>query len=780
MFEDRCQCTSCPLRESKAKLGSVPGEWVRKPPEWVEGDPTSAVFIGISPAHQELKQKRPMIGPSGTLGRKTADEVGYTDYYITNSMLCWYPEQATEVQIRKAIECCKPRLEAELEYLKPKVIVPMGAVPTAAVLGVREVGIMAIEGRLQEGGPYGPVLPVRQPAAVLRRTDEYPDFKGAMENGVRVLKGTFRQAPEPTTTVVGKDHLWEVLERVSRSDKLVIDLETTRNGFFPYGRNPDSIRCIALAIGPEEAYILPYELLEDPECKAKIKEVLEGHPYCVYHNGGFDCGFLFQEGIYTKIHYDTMLAHFLIDEREYSHGLKALAGRYLGAGEWEQELAYYLPNKKASYDLVPDGVLYPYAGKDVCYTYLLEEIFAPKVSPTGGGVLSRILLPASNMFNEIRHTGMRINIEELMNLDTKLDTEGFEMEQELQQLVGFPLNPNSPPEVISYIYDTLGLPVNPQYGRTSSKRVLRAFEDVEEVGLIMRTREFRKLQGTYVRGVAKFIDYNWRIHPFTKLFGTITGRISTEDPSIMNITKKGGIKVIYQPEADCNLMEVDFSGMELRAYAVITKDQELIRMIEHGDRVKEEDVHNTVAKAVTERTGRMTMRGPAKTGVFGRMYGRGITSFESGFRVDRTGAEEIVGIIDRIIPSLPNYNKWVKYHIHSDGELVSFFGRRRRFPLLTDENKAEAYRQGGNFLVQSMASDIDLLCMLHMWDVREEFGATPMFPVHDSIIFSIHKDADPYAVKAEIERYANEVVGGTVPFLTEAAVGPDWGHTEPL
>ena len=775
MFEELADCENCPLRESKRVFGPVPCEVIGDP------DNIEATFIGISPAKDELAQKRPMIGYTGKFGREEIKKAGYENYVLTNCMACWYPDQATDNHLKQATECCRPRLEAELKLYKPKAIVTLGAIPTAGILkfpGI-EFPITTYEG-LPRDSDYGPVIPVRQPAAVSRRPDEYPDFASALKNGLRVLRGTWTQPLDPTTTILTRDTLWEALEKIERSSVLAVDTETTKDGFYPYKRNPDKIRCISFAVDPSEGFVIPRELLDDLETKADIKKCLEANPG-TYHNGMFDCGFFYQEGIRPKIKYDTLLAHYLIDERGYAHGLKRLTQRILGAPPWEKEIEQYLPTKKASYDLIPDHVLFPYAARDVCYLLPLEEEFQKSVPETGNGVMARLLLPAAQMFNEIRHKGMRIDVEKMMTLDVGLDQQVDELERDLQVMVGYPINASSPPEVAHYLYDILGLPPSPKEPRTTGKKYIRQFEDVEEVGKIIEVREAKKIKGTYLLGVAKFLDYDYRIHPMTKLYGAETGRISTEDPSVMNVSKKGGVKGMYDPEDGEYLLEVDLSGGELRCYAVVAGDEKLKEMIRHGDKVPAEDVPNTVSREISERISKPVGRGPAKTGVFGRMYGRGIKAFEAGFRLDNTGAVQVVGIIDEMIPTLPQYNAWVKRQILENGELVSYFGRRRRFPYLPTKNmQSEAFREGGNFLIQSMCSDVNLFAMLHVWEKRFETGATPMFPVHDSVIFSVKDPMMSLRVKWMMEEYITELIGGDVQFLTEAKIGTNWGNTIPV
>ena len=162
------------------------------------------------------------------------------------------------------------------------------------------------------------------------------------------------------------------------------------------------------------------------------------------------------------------------------------------------------------------------------------------------------------------------------------------------------------------------------------------------------------------------------------------------------------------------------------------------------------------------------------------MYGRGLESFKAGLRLDEESAVELIHTIKEFFPDLDPYHQRVRSQIHKRGELVSYFGRRRRFPLLTKENVNEIYRQAGNFGIQSMGSDINLYCMLHMYSLIDQTGATPLFPVHDSIVFDLKEGAleNVGFIKEEMQRYAEELTGNIVPFKVDGKVGKTWGKMD--
>ena len=793
-----CKCDSCPLAGQKI----IAGEGTRNSEPTAPDVPVydsntgkitdifsfdrhyDVVFVGIAPAKTEVEMGRPLVGWSGTLLRNTLKKLGIEEFYLTNTMLCQLPEDIKPSEESKAIECCAERLLKEIELINPKLVVAMGNVPLEALTGV-PYKIRSVQGRVLPG-VVCPVLPVIHPASLAKRPEEFYDYVDGLKAGKRYLEGTYQQAGIPNRVIVDEVNLPEVMQTLDNAELIAVDLETTTNGFFPYGREPDRIRCACFAVDDKTAYILP----------AKSSQYFEPHPdfisdndrlksllkrkKLIFHNGPFDVGFLKQEGYEPTIFFDTFLAHYLMDERQYSHGLKNLAGKYLGAPDWEEDIKKYLPHKASSYDLVPDDALYEYAAYDVVYTYQLSEGqgFRRRVAETFP--YKNILNPCANMFADIRHRGLPIDVGLLMQMDDILEKELDEQLNELYKMAGIAyINPFSPQEVAELLYDTLGYPQIPSFGRSTAAKVLQLIGG-EICAKIQEIREFGKLKSTYVLGLANFVDREFRIHPFTKLHGTVTGRLSATDPSILNVHKKGGVRRLYLPENGHLILEADNKQMELRCLAIEAKDEYLGEAILKSDRGEGPDPHSLVNEELDRRTGKSWDRDKAKAGVFGVAYGRGENDFVISYRMSREDAKALIAIISGFLPNLKEYNARVKKEVHSTGVLTSYFGRKRRFGLVLDSNKHDCYRQGANFYIQSMASDINLLCMLHLWDMKDQLGIYPLFPVHDSIVIDIPSQDVIPAIKKEMEQYAASLVDDAMSFKVECAVGPSWGDAKKI
>lgn len=791
-----CKCDECPLSDDRMVYGEGTDylEEDDKGVKWVVPKfGYDVIFVGMAPAREELAYGRPFVGPSGRLLRTTTEIQEYCHYYVTNTCLCPLTPDLSEDQRRKAADCCKARLGEEISLMSPRLIIPLGNMPLEALTG-KKLKITQVEGRLMKSDLLDvPLLPIEHPAAILRRVDRFRDFTTAMEFGISWLERTVKVAASPETVIVTRDNLSSVLQTIANYGEAAVDLETTKNGLYPYNRDPDLIRCIGVAPTHNLAFIFPghpspvhgteYEnLVHDPQ----VMEVLSSIDG-VYHNGQFDCGFLMVAGYKPKLKDDTFLMHYMMDERGKSaHRLKKLAYVHLGAGDWEEDIREW-KSEGESFDQIPDDVLYRYCAHDVAYTLQLRDLFASKGGDTK--VYRELMIPCANMFNELRHRGIRIDVDVLMQLDEKLAIEMQRIDEEIRDLCGFWVNACSPKQVQDLMYDIMGFPILRDFGRSTAEAALSPYREHAIIGRILEFRSLNKLKGSYVDNFAGFVDCNWRVHPLVKLYAAVTGRIASENPAVMNIPKRGGVKEMFLPEPGHEILEVDQAQMELRCYAVMAKDKHLTDLLIQSRWDKEKDPHRLVAKASLERMGKPTdedslseFRRVAKTAVFGRLYGRSIRSIMVSFGLDPNKAKDLVSIIDSLFPSIPLYNDYCRNAVHTDHQLTSFFGRARRFGLITDEVRRELYRQAGNFGVQSMASDVNLHCMLHLYHSKQvrDWGFLPLWPVHDSIVFDMASREYLPQLKNLMEEFCNDLVASDMRFAVDMKAGPSWGTTEDI
>ena len=724
------------------------------------------VVVGMAPAEEELKSGRPFVGASGQILRRTLHQMGMKDYYVTNVLLC---EITDDAAVDKARDCCYERLVSEIVSQSPKLVIALGDLPLHT-LSDTVYKIKEVEGRVIPSTMGIPILPITHPAYYWRNPDQFFDFIECMRSGIRFLYNKYTQAVEPTLTLVNKDNLVDVLNKLDKYEEIAIDLETT--GFYAYGWEPNKILEMGISVDHEHAYIVPAYLL--PEFKELI-EAKKG----IFWNAQFDCGFLKQVGITANAYFDGMLAHYSIDERPYSHGLKRVAQIYLGTDDWEKEIGSYIPKgkkgKDTSYEVIPTKIRHEYLSKDVTRTYQLKEVLKEEVN---GKVFWDMLMPACRMFIQIENRGMRIDPVKIMSLDEIFSNELDKLDKELWELTGGWINANSPKQVSELVYGKMGLPVDPHFGFGTSRPALEGYREAyPAIDKILDYRELSKSRGGYVDQFARFVDHNWRIHPSIKIFAAVTGRLSSEHPSIMNIKSLKELKRIFLAEPGHILGNFDIKGNELRWYCLESGDRELTKILREGG-----DPHERVRMVAygeeLDEYKKDLQRTAAKAGVFGRIYKRGRKDIERQF------GHEVIDLlmetIDSIAPDIDNYYKDTMRQVRSQGYLESFFKRKRRFSLITPSTLHSVERQAVNFKPQSDGSDLMLLNMLHIFEIKDRWGIWPFWPVHDSITMDVPEKSMLPEIKKELEEYSLEVVHGAMPFPWDLEWGYNWAMDQEI
>lgn len=752
------KCEVCPFNNENPVFGEGTITKDEKLIAVKEARQWDIVVVGMAPAIEEVKQGRPFVGTSGQILRKTLYQLGIKEYYVTNVFLCPISDDSL---IPQAKECCRSVVDEVMEK-KPELTIALGDLPLHTLLDT-PYKIKEIEGRIVPS-KVGALLPITHPAYYWRHPEDFYDFLECTRPAVKFLNGKYFQAVEPTYSLITHENLGWVLDELDKHEEVAVDLETT--GFFSHGWEPDSILEMGLAVDHKHAYIVPKELI------GEFKDILEKKKG-IYWNAQFDAGFLKQIGITPNIWFDGMLAHYSIDERPYSHGLKKVSMRYLGSDNWEEDIDKYIPKRKkktVSYEIVPVEVRNEYLAKDATRTYQLKDALWEDINQK---VFWSLLMPACRMFAEVEHRGMRIDPVKLMAMEEILGKDLERMDEELYELTNEWINPLSPKQVSGLLYEKVGVPLDPYLGPTTSKAYLDQFrESYEIVDKILDYRELAKLKGTYIEGFARFVDRQFRIHPSIKLFGSITGRLSSENPSIMNIKSLGRLKELFLPDPNHVLLYADVKQNELRWYCIISGDPDLTRILRNGG-----DPHEVVRQAVygtqvqdedLERTQRMW----AKAVVFGRIYKRGRKDIER--QVGRDVIDNVMGAVDSIAPNIDKYYKEIIRQVKSQGYLESYFKRKRRFSLITPETVHEVERQAINFKIQSAGSDLMLMNMLHLWELKEKFGIWPFWPYHDSITMDAKDKEVLPLVKKELEDYSLELVNGVMPFIWKMDWGYDW------
>ncbi len=489
----------------------------------LNGDGTvDILFIGECPGKQEAAQGRPFIGRSGKLLTRVTDPVlKDKTYWITNAAVCFDPfAPESKTQVTKAAQCCKNRLLDTIHVLKPKVIITFGNTPTKALLG-GALGITKLRGRLVsfEGSL---LMPTYHPAAVLRTIKYFQDFVSDIRRAIACVDTPESTVPDDIPFEVTTDYA-KVLAVMESAPFAVLDLETTGLDF-----TRDHIICYVMAT-EREVFILPEAVSALAgfrrslgECKAKWSG----------HNAKFDRNFMLYElGVPVHFSFDSMLAHYLLDERGGVHGLKEICATTFGAPDWESELKSQLKLLKSdNYDDIPKELLYKYAALDGYWTARLTRHLSGKLRkyPKLLDVMLNVMVPAAEAYSNAEVRGVTFDMESQQELLPVYEQSARDLEQELHEIAGLRFNPRSPAQTSNILYRVCAVPpVEGMEGSTDTKGVLIKRRGYPIVDKLIEYRAVNTLYTRYVKGLAEKVGADGRIHTSYLLHGTTTGRLSS-------------------------------------------------------------------------------------------------------------------------------------------------------------------------------------------------------------------------------------------------------------
>lgn len=521
----------------------------------------------------------------------------------------------------------------------------------------------------------------------------------------------------------------------------------------------------------------------DEECSELFQELFDKKTV-IFHNAKFDLPYLnYHFGWVFPRYEDTMLLHYCLDENPGTHGLKQLAIKYTQYGDYEQPMYEWIDNyRKANgvlkddftFESIPFEVIQPYAAIDAIVTFLIYLKIKPAVSKNEklDRVYNEILIPANNLLIWIQDNGVPFDLDRLKFAQREIqksideateklyqypEIKKFEAEQEKT------FNPGSVMQLRTLLFDYVGLrPTGKRTGtgaHSTDAEVLMELAELHDIPkLILEIRQKSKIKNTYLDKIIPQLDRDSRLRTNFNLHGTTSGRLSSSGRLNMqqlprdNKAVKGAIKA----RPGYKIVSMDLTTAEVYIVSVLSGDKDLQQIFKDGG-----DFHSAIAKQVFNLPEAVEdikelhplMRQAAKSTTFGILYQAGPETImqqvqkeakSRGMDVSFT-YEDAEEAIKAYFARFKTLKKWIdknKKFIQENGYTYSHFGRKRRLPNVfsTDSaTKSHAIRSGINFLVQSPASDVNLLGAVDMMGYIKKSGmkARIFALVHDSILAEV-------------------------------------------
>lgn len=579
----------------------------------------------------------------------------------------------------------------------------------------------------------------------------------------------------------------ELISALKAEKQICFDTETT-------GLDANNCELVgfSFSVKPGEAWYVPLPVNQD-ECRAivnEFKEILENKDIKkVGQNIKYDILVLKWYGISVQGElFDTMLAHYLIDP-DSRHNMDLLSENYLGYSP--VSITSLIGSKGKNQGNMRDvdvEKLKEYAAEDADITLQLKNKFEPILQSVNAEKLANeIENPLIYVLADIEHEGVRIDQNALADFSKTLETEVRQIEQNIYEKAGVKFNIASPKQLGEVLFDKLQL--DPKAKKTKTGQY-QTGEDVliqlagksDIVADILDFRQLQKLKSTYVDALPLMINKKTgRIHTSYNQAVASTGRLSSNNPNLQNIpirTERGREvrKAFIARDDDHILLSADYSQIELRIIAEISKDENMMEAFIQGH-----DIHTATAAKVygigLEEVS-STQRRNAKAVNFGIIYGQSAFGLSQNLGISRKEAAEIIENYFNTYPGIKKYMSDTMNFARENGYVETIMGRRRYLRDINSANQTVrgfAERNAINAPIQGSAADMIKIAMIKIHqDIKDHNLQSKMtMQVHDELVFDVLKSEKEVLKQLITERMKN-AIKMEVPILVEVGEGSNW------
>ncbi len=397
-------------------------------------------------------------------------------------------------------------------------------------------------------------------------------------------------------------------------------------------------------------------------------------------------------------------------------------------------------------------------------------------------------LPAAEVLARMEFSGIRINIDYLRDLTKTFDENLKKLDEEAHKFGDEPFNINSPKSLGHFLFDTLKIvpatKKNRTHGRSTDQDTLESV-DHPIAPIILQYRVISKLRSSFAESLIECADKTTsRIHCRFNECVTATTRLSSSSPNLQNIPARTDlgrqIKRAFVPAEDCVFVSADYSQIELRVLAALSKDPALVNAYQNDI-----DIHALTASELFDKPIEEISKDErqiAKTVNFGIIYGMGAQKLAREAGISKAQAKQF---LEKFALRFPTLSAWIGDGVKTarqTGVVFTLLGHRRIIGEFFNPNKmiqASGERIAANSPIQGTASDIVKCAMIRLQSLFAEHNskAKILVQVHDELLVECHADELEQTKKFIADAMINACDIG-VPLKIDMKVGSDWADME--
>ncbi len=609
-------------------------------------------------------------------------------------------------------------------------------------------------------------------------------MQGEVTNSLKIDRSGYK-------TILTEKSFNDLIKSLVKKKSFVFDVETTN-------KRPVWARMVGISFSFEEgnACYLPlvHRYLGSPDqlelktvCE-KLKPIFEDKRIkkCG-HNIKYDLIVMANEGIALDgVDFDTMIASYLLNPSSRGHGLDALTMEYFGHKNLTYKEMVGVGNREIGFDEVEVNRATEYAAEDSDMTWRLKGKLQPQLKDSTLKLYKEIELPLLEVLAEIELNGVYVDRKHLTELSSKIDKQLLRLEKDIYVLADEEFNINSPKQLSVILFEKLKLPVvkKTKTGYSTDVSVLELLAAEHKLPKqILSYRQLAKLKSTYVDALPGEIFKNTgRVHTSFNQTVAATGRLSSSNPNLQNIPIRSDmgkeIRKAFTAEGDNMLLSADYSQIELRLLAHLSKDRALKDAFDKGEDIHARtaaDIFGSSLDKVDENSRRM-----AKAVNFGIIYGLSAFGLSRQLNISRKDAKDFIDQYFLLYSKVRGFMDNTIAEARECGYTLTMFNRRRYLPDLKSDNRQireSAERVAINSPIQGSAADLIKVAMIRLSRnlKKMKLNSKMILQVHDELVFEC-----PVREKKEIESLVRKEMEGactlSVPLVVDIGWGKNWNE----